>query len=100
FMATHSTDIFTQPDEFFTDYAKKELLEKINETLKNYGIVFDVWFSEKTLHESGAIDRAVDLLCTKGYCFEKDDALWFRSTDFGDDKDRVIRKADGQWTYV
>lgn len=87
-------------DVFFATYAKDHLLAQQKQTLKAYGIVFDVWFSEKTLHESNAIQEAVEVLTQRGYTYELDGALWFKSTQFGDDKDRVVRKADGQWTYV
>ena len=64
----------------------------------------DVRFSERSLYEKGAsgtsaVDRAFARLREQGYLYEKDDALWFRSTDFGDDKDRVLVKADGAYTY-
>lgn len=92
--------ISTQPDHFFAHYAKEHLLEKIKETLSNYGINFDVWFSEKTLHDSGAIERALEKLNTTGYLYEAEGALWFKSTLFGDDKDRVVKKQTGELTYV
>ncbi len=97
--------LFSKPDAFFTDYAKTRLLAQQKETLKNYGITFDVWFSELTLHEkvqgeSNAIQKALAVLQERGYLYEKEGAVWFRSTDFGDDKDRVIKKKDGELTYV
>lgn len=87
-------------DAFFATYAKNYLLAQQKQTLKDYGITFDVWFSEKTLHESNAIQESIDVLTQRGYIYDQDGALWFKSTQFGDDKDRVVRKADGQWTYV
>lgn len=99
-------DLYKQGyDSFFALYAKDNLLEKIKTTLKEYGIEYDVWFSEKTLHDSGSIDEAIKILQGKNYIYEdKDDgdskALFFRSTVFGDDKDRVVRKSSGEWTYV
>lgn len=89
-----------QPDTFFQDYAKEIMLEQIKETLTAYGIHFDVWFSEKTLHESGAITKVLAHLAEQGNLYEKDGALWFASTTFGDDKDRVVQKASGELTYV
>lgn len=89
-----------KPESFFAEYAKKEMLKKLEETLANYGIIFDVWFSEKSLHTSGAIEKAFKILDKRGYLYKKDDALWFKSTEFGDDKDRVIRKSSGDLTYV
>jgi arginyl-tRNA synthetase len=100
FMMHHDATILQQPISFFASYAKNKLLELIKQTLTDYGITFDVWFSEKTLHESGAIENAVSLLKKKGYCYEKENALWFKSTAFSDDKDRVIKKSTGQWTYA
>ena len=60
---------------------------------------FDVWFSERTLHESGAVDRGFARLRSQGHMFEEDGAVWLRTTDFDDDKDRVLRKSDGELTY-
>ena len=98
--ATYGKDVVNQPEQFFEQYAKSHLLQKIEQTLTAYGISFDVWFSEKTLHESGAIDRALAQLHDGGYLYEQDNALWFRSTNFGDDKDRVVKKNSGELTYV
>lgn len=89
-----------EKDYFFAMYAKNHLLEALEQTLRNYGIHYDVWFSEKTLHESGAITTALAILEKNNYLFTQDDALWFRSTAFGDDKDRVVRRANGELTYV
>lgn len=86
--------------EFFAQYAKAELLKQAKATLASYGIFFDVWFSEKTLHESGAVDQALNLLKERGHTFEQDGALWFRSTTFGDDKDRVLKRSNGEVTYL
>ncbi|MDZ4151994.1 arginine--tRNA ligase, partial [Methylicorpusculum sp.] len=96
----HGPAVLEKPETFFQEYGKKELLEKIKETLSLYGITFDVWFSEKTLHESGAIESALQELQKKGYLYEKEGAIWFASTQFGDDKDRVVRKASGELTYA
>lgn len=70
------------------------------EVLGLLGIEFDVWSSETELVENGALDRALDLLRERGVVYESEDAVWFRSTDFGDDKDRVLVKSDGQYTYL
>ena len=80
------------------------MLGNIKDTLARCGTHFDVWFSERTLHapdESGAtaITRAFDLLRSEGLLYEREGATWFRSTDFGDDKDRVLVKSDGSYTY-
>lgn len=90
----------TQPDSFYATYAKEHLLQKIKETLAAYGIKFDLWFSEKSLHDSGAIKQSLARIQNNGYLYEKDGALWLKSTAFGDDKDRVLKKASGELTYV
>ena len=70
------------------------------ETLESYGIVFQTWFSEKFLHDHGKVQAAIARLVVTGHTYEQDDALWFRSTTFGDDKDRVLKKGSGELTYV
>ena len=100
FMAQRGKQRLDQPQEFFENYAKKKLLEQIKKTLSMYGIAFDTWFSEKTLHETNAIEKALEYLEKKGHLYEKDGAIWFKSTAFVDDKDRVVRKASGDLTYV
>ena len=67
--------------------------------LKTFNTHFDVWFSERSLHESGAVAHGLDELKKKGHVFEAEGATWLRTTDFGDDKDRVLLKADGTYTY-
>ncbi|QQS01257.1 MAG: arginine--tRNA ligase [Austwickia sp.] len=74
-------------------------LAHIRDTLVDFGVSFDVWFSEKTLHESGAVSAAIDRLREQGHVFESDGAIWLRTTTFGDDKDRVLIRADGVPTY-
>jgi len=92
--------LIQKPDKFFVDYAKEKLLAKLQQTLKDYGIEFDIWFSEKALHEQKKIIEVIKKLEKAGYIYEKDGALWFKSTAFGDDKDRVLRKKGGEWTYL
>jgi arginyl-tRNA synthetase len=99
-IARHGTQVLSQSDTFFQEYAKTKLLARIRTTLSNFGISFDTWFSEKTLHEQGLITHALEKLHTRGYLYEQEGALWFASTRFGDDKDRVVRKASGELTYV
>jgi arginyl-tRNA synthetase len=98
--AEYGQELFEKSDSFFANYAKDNLLETLQNTLKDYGIEFDVWFSEKVLHESGAIDKALEVLQKRGFLFEQDGALWFKTTQFGDDKDRVVRKSTGEYTYI
>jgi arginyl-tRNA synthetase len=68
-------------------------------TLESFNTHFDVWYSERTLHSSGAVERGFTKLREQGHVFERDGAVWLRTTDFGDDKDRVLVKADGELTY-
>ena len=74
-------------------------LEEIKASLARFGVEFDVWFSELSLASDGAIDRALARLRELGHVFEQDGAVWLRTTDFGDDKDRVLVKSDGVTTY-
>jgi arginyl-tRNA synthetase len=99
-LAHYDKELLEKPDQFFADYAKEKMLEQLKKTLAHYGISFDVWFSEKTLHTSGAITDAIGLLNKNGFLFEHDDALWFKTTAFGDDKDRVVKKSTGEYTYI
>jgi arginyl-tRNA synthetase len=88
-----------------TDYqalfkiALDSILNDIREDLLEYGVKYDEWFSEKKLIESGAVMRAIEVLKAKDYIYEQEGAIWFRSTQFGDDKDRVLVRANGQTTY-
>lgn len=81
------------------DYGVKRLLEEIRSTLELLNMRFDVWYSEKSLYLEGKVEKVVNLLKERGYTYEKDGALWFRSTKFGDDKDRVLVRSDGTYTY-
>ncbi|OGX43110.1 MAG: arginine--tRNA ligase [Omnitrophica WOR_2 bacterium RIFCSPLOWO2_12_FULL_51_24] len=76
------------------------LLKEIKQELLDFGVKFDVWFSQKALGASGNIEKTLDLLKEKGLLYEAEGALWFKSTEFGDDKDRVVKKSDGAYTYV
>jgi len=75
-------------------------MRDIEETLEMIRIPFDVWFSERTLHDRGDVDAALQRLDDAGYVYRKDGAVWFRSSDFGDEKDRVIVTSDGRYTYL
>lgn len=92
------------PDEeryaFFRQYGLDHELEKLKTDLANFRVSFDVWFSETSLYKNGKIDVALDKLRANGHVFEEDGATWFRSTTFGDDKDRVLIKNDGTYTYL
>lgn len=79
--------------------ALTEQLGDCRNDLTEFGVVFDNWFSEKSLYESGLVARAIDLLESRGHLYRQDGALWFRSTAFGDEKDRVVQRENGQYTY-
>ncbi len=100
YIAEHGKKAADQSEAELAEYAKRKMLAQLQTTLANYGIEFDVWFSEKSLHTSNAVEKVFEILETRGYLYEKDDALWFKSTEFGDDKDRVVRKSSGELTYV
>ncbi|MFI9485322.1 arginine--tRNA ligase [Promicromonospora sp. NPDC052451] len=74
-------------------------LAEIREVLENFGVHFDVWFSERDLHSSGAVEKAVARLREQGHVFDQEGAVWLRTTDFTDDKDRVMIRANGEPTY-
>ena len=92
-------------EQYFREKAYLQVLEHLRRVLHSMGVDFDVWFSERTLHECGAdggpspIECGIETLRDAGYVYEEEGAIWFRSTDFGDDKDRVLKKADGSYTY-
>ncbi len=83
----------------FQDFACSAMLERIKSDLRDFRVEFDRWQSERELHESGAVTDSIAALVKKGVTKEEEGALWFKTTDFGDDKDRVLRKADGELTY-
>jgi arginyl-tRNA synthetase len=90
------------PDERrarITDWAFRRMLAGIRETLARLGVEFDVWFSERTLHETGAIAETVDELRARGVVQDRDGAVWLRTTQFGDDKDRPLIRSNGAPTY-
>ncbi len=80
-------------------WAAGRVREGIERSLADLGVRFDVWTTEASLHEGGWVDRAVERLRVAGHVYEQDGAIWFRSTSFGDDKDRVIIRSNGEPTY-
>ena len=96
-------DILDQSDEdqlvSFREAAYAKQLRQQQQVLELFRTHFDVWYSERQLHSSGAVERGLDRLREQGRVFEQDGATWLRTTDFGDDKDRVLVKADGEYTY-
>ncbi|CAN5650372.1 arginine--tRNA ligase [soil metagenome] len=79
--------------------AYRRMLERITASLERFGVSFDQFFGERTLYESGAIDRTIERLRSAGHVFEADGATWLRTTQFGDDRDRVLIRASGEPTY-
>ncbi len=97
-------DPLTLPDdeaqEVFRAAGVELMFAEIRKALHEFGVDFDVYFHEESLHGSGAVERAVERLRGLGHIYEKDGATWLRTTDFGDDKDRVILKSDGSYAYI
>ncbi len=85
--------------EDFREAAYKVQLAEQQAVLETFHTKFDVWFSERSLHQSGAVDHGMEKLREQGHVFEQDGAVWLRTTDFGDDKDRVLIKENGELTY-
>ena len=79
--------------------ALDSILDDIRADLAEFGVEYDNWYSEQSLADRGLVDGAIERLREAGHIYERDGALWFRSTDFGDDKDRVVRRENGQTTY-
>jgi len=86
--------------ERFREAGYRVMLEEMRQSLERFGVEFDVWFSERTLHETGAVEHALDELRRQGHVYDQDGAIWLRTTEFGDDKDRVVIKSDGQPAYI
>ncbi|MBU8881010.1 arginine--tRNA ligase [Bacillus sp. FJAT-29790] len=86
--------------DFFREYGLKVEMAKLKADLEDFRVPFDVWYSETSLYENGKIDPALKKLKDNGHIYEEDGATWFRSTTFGDDKDRVLIKNDGSYTYL
>jgi arginyl-tRNA synthetase len=90
---------FDEVSGFFVDYSYEEMLSDIKTDLKDFGVTFDTWQSETELFEKGEVLKTIEDLKLKGRIYEKDGATWFKAASFGDDKDRVIIKQDGEYTY-
>lgn len=85
---------------FFREYGLKYEMDKLKKDLEEFRVAFDVWYSETSLYHNGKIDTALAALKEKGHIYEEDGATWFNSTVFGDDKNRVLIKQDGSYTYL
>lgn len=84
----------------FRDLSEEGMITQQKADLEAFGVRFDAWFSEATLHADGRVTQAIEALTERGYTYEKDGALWLKATEFGDDKDRVLVRADGTPTYI
>ncbi|AEE92560.1 Arginine--tRNA ligase [Tepidanaerobacter acetatoxydans Re1] len=84
---------------YFINYALEKNIERMKKDLENFGVHFDVWFSEQSLHSSGKVNEVIKILTDRGYTYEKDGALWFKASQFGETKDEVLIRANGLPTY-
>ncbi len=102
-IVAENPDILNKTDEeqqiAFQQEGYTAMLKEMQDSLERFGVHFDVWFSEKTLHDGGAVEHALDELRKQGHVFEADGAIWLRTTEFGDDKDRVLIRSNGEKTY-
>ncbi|HNV93293.1 MAG TPA: arginine--tRNA ligase, partial [Candidatus Cloacimonas sp.] len=101
--ALEGTRVFMMPEkdrlEHLKEFALSELLEMQRNSLEKFGVVFEGWVSEKTLRSEGVVEEVLSYLTEADCTYEKEDAIWFCSTKYGDDKDRVLMKSDGSITY-
>ncbi|MHB1458589.1 MAG: arginine--tRNA ligase, partial [Armatimonadota bacterium] len=100
----HGDEYLSMPEQkrivFFTQLAEDQMLALQKLELAKFGVKHDVWFSERTLHEDGKVACAIETLKQRGYAYEKAGALWLKSTEFGDDKDRALVRSNGLPTYI
>ncbi|MEJ5226500.1 arginine--tRNA ligase [Thermodesulfovibrio sp.] len=90
---------YEEVGDLIIDFSYRKIINEIKKDLEDFGVTFDSWVSERKLYHTGEVQRAIIKLKELGFVYEKDGALWFRSTSFGDDKDRVVLKSDGTYTY-
>ena len=88
-----------EKNEIFKSYAVNSILENIKKDLSDFRVIFDVWFSEKTLYQNQEVEKALKQLINRGFTYEKDGALWLKTQQWGDDKDRVLVRENGSPTY-
>ena len=104
FIKVHGNKFLNRPlDEcaaIFADFGKDAMLADIRTDLEAFGVRFDVWFSEQTLLSDNSVQKSLVELRERGYLYDQDGAQWLKSTAFGDDKDRVVVKKDGEYTYL
>ncbi len=90
---------FDDVRDFFIDFSYRKMMEQIKKDLSDFGVDFDTYQSERSLYDEGDVERSIEDLKKRGHIYEKEGAIWFRATSFGDDKDRVIVKREGDFTY-
>lgn len=90
---------FEDEAEFFIDFSYKRMMDEIKKDLNDFGVLFDNYQSERSLYDEGEVEKSIEDLKSRGHIYDKDGAIWFRATTFGDDKDRVIIKREGDFTY-
>jgi arginyl-tRNA synthetase len=99
-LAEHAKQLFGKNTyQILQQQSLQSIIDDIKDDLTDFGVNYDTWFSEKTLVDEGAVQHAVEALAQKKLTFTKDNALWFKSTDYGDTKDRVLIRSNGQHTY-
>jgi arginyl-tRNA synthetase len=98
-LVAEDPEILHESAAVFRERAYRAMLAEMRASLERFGVHFDVWFSERTLHEGGAVEHALDTLRAQGHLYESEGAMWLRTTDFGDDKDRVLIRGNGEKTY-
>ncbi len=92
--------IKTLSDESYMEQSSDAIMDTIKRDLKDFDVNFDVWYSQKSLAKSGKIEKTLNILKDKGFLYEQEGATWFKSTQFKDDKDRVVIKSDKSYTYI
>jgi arginyl-tRNA synthetase len=90
---------FEDAEGFFLDYSLRSMMDEIRADLGAFGVTFDKWQSERALYEEGAVSHAIEFLRGKGLIYESEGAVWFKATEFGDEKDRVVIRSGGEPTY-
>lgn len=88
-----------EKEDFFTEFAYKEILKDIKNDLERFGVSFDNWVKESEFVKRGEVEKVIEFLKNRGFTYEKDGSVWFKSSLFGDEKDRVLIKSDGTYTY-
>jgi arginyl-tRNA synthetase len=98
-LIANAKKLLGQDYAYIHNFVLTEQLGDCRNDLMEFGVIFDTWFSEQSLFDSGAVAQAVQLLEQQNYLYQQDGAKWFRSTHFGDEKDRVVQRENGQFTY-